>query len=186
MLRSLQTDGFVRRIGINTHHINVMHYILTSSSCYYFDDLMVDFNIMQQSRADLLHRFTSLSSSRKVWAGTALCQGFLLQSLFSMYLRTRSLSYLARALFSPPSRVYLKKSVPLRRSLRRYFGPSWFKVPLSYVLNNTSVSYVPMGMLSIKSIANNIDIALSPVDQTQIISFLDHLPQNYFVEDVFP
>ena len=186
MLRSLQTDGFVRRIGINTHHANVMEFVIASSHCSIFDDLMVDYNLLQKSRAEILHKFVDNRPSRKVWSGTALCQGFLLQSLLSMYLRTRSLSYLARALLSPPTRIYLTKSVPLRRSLRSYFGSSWFKAPLSYVLNNSSVSYVPMGMLSSKSIANNVDIASYPLDQSQIISFLNSVSQDCFVDDVFP
>jgi aryl-alcohol dehydrogenase-like predicted oxidoreductase len=185
MLKELQRDGIVRRIGVNTHYLEVMNHLVAAPSLLCIDDLMVDFNILQNNREGVVKGFAQSRPSRKAWAGTALCQGFLVQSLLSMYIRTRSIGYVARALLNPPTRTYLKKASPLRRMLRKSFGDNWFKVPLSYVLNQDYVSYVPMGMLSKASIAANVDIALFPVDGSLIKSFLHELPGDLFVGDVF-
>lgn len=185
ILRELQADGFVRRVGINTHDSQVMDHVIDDPDLSFVQDIMVDFNILQKSRSDLIDRFSQSQPLRRAWAGTALCQGFLLQSLFSMYIRTRSISYVARALLSPPTRIYLKKASPARRLLRKYFGEKWREIPLSFVLNHYSVSYVPMGMLSKASIIRNVDIATSPVDNALINSFMQLLPEKYLVDDVF-
>lgn len=184
-VRCLRSEGVIKRIGVNTHSSKVMEYLISSPDLFFVDDLMIDFNILQNNRRSVVEKFAGGWDSRRVWAGTVLCQGFLLQSLISLYLRTRSFSYLARALFNPPTRVYLRRCSPIRRQLRRHFGSSWRRVPLSFALNNAYVSYVPMGMLSKRSIAANVSIANSPEDGDLISSFLNSLPDSLFVGDVF-
>ena len=185
VLRDLQSSGIIGRIGVNTHHARVMNHLIGSSELIFVDDLMVDFNILQNSRAPIINRFTQSRASRQVWAGTSLCQGFLLQSLFSMYIRTRSVSYLARAFWCPATRVYLKKASSIRRLLRKSFGLHWRRVPLSFALNESCVSHVPVGMLSKLSISENIDIEYSPVDASLVRDFVLALPGGLVVDDVF-
>ena len=177
MVRDLRDDGLIRRVGVNTHHAHVMRYLIDNLDYFSLvDDLMVDFNLLQNGRAEMLRDFKTSRDSRKVWAGTALCQGFLIQSLLSIYLRTRSFSYLARALLNPPTRAYLLKASPVRRLLHKCFGDEYKRVPLSFLLNSHSVSFVPLGMLSKSSIANNVDIARNPVDKNLIDSFVRKMP----------
>lgn len=162
-----------------------MDYLIDAPDMGFVDDIMVDFNILQKGRAGLVERFKRSRSSRRVWAGTVLCQGFLLNSLLSMYARTRSVSYVARALLNPPTRIYLTKASRIRPLMRKFFGVDWQQVPLSYVLNNPSVSFLPLGMLSKASIASNVDIARLPVDASRVESFLNLMPEDLFVNDVF-
>ena len=185
VLRALQHDGIVRRIGVNTHNSIVMDSVIDSPSLGFVQDIMVDFNILQSRRSDQIHRFVRSHDSRRSWAGTALCQGFLLQSLLSMYLRTRSISYVVRALLNKPTRTYLIKCSPIRRMLRLSFGSNWREVPLSFVLGDDSVSYVPMGMLSKASISANVDVALSPVPDSLINAFISGLSDDLLADDVF-
>lgn len=184
-LARLQQEGLIKRIGVNTHHSHVMQFISCHRNLRCVDDLMVDFNILQNSRSFVIDSFKSSVPSRRVWAGTSLCQGFLVQSLFSMYVRSRSFSYLARAFLNPPTRQYLNRSAPVRRLLQERFGPEWKKAPLSYVLHQPSVSFVPLGMLSKSSIMSNVDTATFPIDVYCIEDFVSKLPGSLLVDDVF-
>ena len=104
--------------------------------------------------------------------------------LFSMYVRSRSFSYLMQA-FLIHLRQYLNRSAPVRRLLQERFGPDWKKAPLSYVLHQPSVSFVPLGMLSKSSIMSNVDTATFPIDAYCIEDFVSKLPGSLLVDDVF-
>ncbi|UPH89125.1 aldo/keto reductase [Synechococcus sp. NB0720_010] len=155
-LKHITSSGIVRRLGVNTHDLRLMR-DLDQTACFpYVSDLMIDFSLAQPDRSPVILKYSSLGV--KVWAGTSLAQGFLLESPFERYIRTRSISYLLRYLFNAPTRQLSSSASPIRRYLRRTDPASARSLPLAYVLNHPSISYVPIGMLSKNSIDHNISI----------------------------
>jgi aryl-alcohol dehydrogenase-like predicted oxidoreductase len=163
ILLSFKASGRIKAIGVNTHDENIMNQLITSPLGTSIDCVMIDFNLLQQDRAKIFPFFAEAGIS--VWAGTALCQGFLFQSLFQMVIRTRSFSYLMRALFNKPTKILLSKASKVRSVLARRYPASYESLPLSYVLSHEHVSRVPIGMLSRSSIRKNIIIESYPVDR---------------------
>lgn len=161
-LKLLLSSGRVRSIGVNTHSLEVMRALPDSPLASICDSVMIDLNILQQDRIPLLSTFAS--AGIEVWAGTALCQGFLFQSLLEMFLRTRSISYLARALFNTPTKTLLAKASKVRPLLQREFPDCYKSIPLSFVLAQDFVAKVTIGMLSRKSMESNIEIESSPIN----------------------
>lgn len=154
-LQRLLSSGKVKSIGLNTHDLPVMKYSLTS---HHFDSLLIDFNLLQLDRMSLVS-YMPRSDKLQLWAGTSLAQGFLVQSLFSMYFRTRSLSYLARALFQRSTSRFLRPAKLCREHLACTYPKLCRQIPLYYVLSRSFVSRVPIGMLSSASIRRNVDIS---------------------------
>ena len=109
---ALKLAGKVRTWGINTHSATVMAGILGRAGELLFDHVMLDYNFLQQDKAPFVQAFYVRNIT--VWAGTALCQGFLSQSLLSMIVRTRSSSYLLRALCQSSTRRFLAPARLLR------------------------------------------------------------------------
>ena len=155
-LNMLKQSGKIMRYGVNTHDYIVLSHLHESQKNICLDDIMLDYNLLQLDREILINSFAH--SGVKVWAGTALCQGFLNQSLFDMVRRTRSFSYLARALFNPSTFRFLAPARKLRNFIRFKFPQYCESIPLSFVLQNSSVSFVPVGMLSCSSITSNLQI----------------------------
>ena len=160
-LNMLKQSGKIICYGVNTHDHLVLSYLRENQNNICLDDIMLDYNLLQLDREALIKSFASLGVN--VWAGTALCQGFLNQSLFGMIGRTRSLSYLARALFNPSTFRFLAPARKLRNFIKFYFPQHYESIPLSFVLQNPSVSFVPVGMLSCSSITRNLQILSNPV-----------------------
>ena len=160
-LRLLLASGKVNSIGVNTHSAEVMTALPDSPLGSICECVMIDFNLLQQDRIPLLGAFAS--AGIKVWAGTALCQGFLFQSLPRMFIRTRSLSYLARAFFNKPTNLLLGRASKVRPLLKSKYPDHYKSIPLSYVLSHDHVAKVPIGMLSRQSMVENIGISVSPV-----------------------
>jgi len=178
----LKSSGLVQSIGVNTHDYEVMAALLESPVGSIVDSVMVDFNLLQQDRLPLLYLYARAGVS--VWAGTALCQGFLTQSLMQMTFRSRSLSYLARAIFNRPTRQLRLKASTVRPLLIKYFPDCYQSIPLSYVLSHDIVAKVPIGMLSSSSIAQNLLIESSIVDNSilseaaDLVSRCSGIPQQ--------
>jgi aryl-alcohol dehydrogenase-like predicted oxidoreductase len=182
-LASLKSSGLICRIGINTHESAVMAKV-NAGSFEIFDDIMVDFNLLQQDRLQYINDFVSLRRNRNVWAGTVYCQGFLLHSLLSIYLRSRSISYLLRALLQKSTRRYMFCASSVRNSMRHRFGPVAPYVPLSYVLSQPSVTHVPIGMLSHSSIDRNLSIYRAPVQFDDVEFFAATIDKSRLLSDV--
>ena len=158
-LSKLKSTSAVYNLGVNTHDFLVMCHMIDNASIW--DQVMVDYNLVQLNRELLFNSFSE--KSIKVWAGTALCQGFLLQNLFSLGLRTRSASYLGRAFMHKPTRI-LRKRVNVLRQIIQHNYPEYASIlPLLFVLSNEMVSYVPVGMLSEYSIQRNVSACQDPV-----------------------
>lgn len=169
-LNSLKNSGKIIRYGVNTHDLRTMSYLHANQSVFCLDDIMLDFNYLQLDRESIIDSFAI--SGVKVWAGTPLCQGFLNQSLLSIFKRTRSLSYLGRALLNPQTNRFLAPARKLRTFIKLNFPQYSNSIPLSFVLSNASVSCVPIGMLSESSITRNLEIFknLTPISVLESVS----------------
>ena len=168
-LYSLKKSGKIRSWGVNTHSLHVMSHFLDRCKHFPFQHMMLDYNLLQQDREPLIKSF--FYHNINVWAGTPLCQGFLSQSLFCMCLRTRSLSYLLRALVQPSTRRFLAPACVLRMHLKNEYNGYASSLPLAFVASNQFVSKIPVGMLSRSSIHHNI-------------STLENLPSEDLIDEV--
>ena len=156
LMSSMLASGKVKRFGLNTHDLSLMN-VIPDLQCFRFlSDVMIDFSLAQRDRSS----FISFIKARgiRVWAGTALAQGFLLESIFNQFLRTRSVSYLARSFLNSPTRHLYSRASPIRRMMRSSFSSSYKNLPLAFVLNNRLVDFVPVGMMSRSSINANLFI----------------------------
>jgi aryl-alcohol dehydrogenase-like predicted oxidoreductase len=169
-LNVLKQSGKIIWYGVNTHDHLVLTYLRENQNNICLDDIMLDYNLLQLDREALVKSLAN--SGVKIWAGTALCQGFLNQSLFSMIRRTRSFSYLARALFNPSTRRFLTPARTLRNFTKLNFPQYFDSIPFSFVLQNPSVSFVPVGMLSCSSITRNLQVLNNqvPLDVLKFVS----------------
>ena len=127
---------------------------LKSLEIYSLSDIMLDYSLAQPDRAPIIKEFND--DGKYVWAGTALAQGFLIQSVFHQFLRTRSFSYILRAFFNPPTRKLLLHASPIRRKLQSKYPDLASYLPLLFVMSDKNVSFVPLGMMSKRSIVNNL------------------------------
>lgn len=159
-LSDLKLSGKIRGWGVNTHCSNVMSGILAGECKFPLDHIMVDYNLLQLDRELFINAF--FDEGIDVWAGTALCQGFLSQSLLRMFLRTRSLSYLMRALLQPSTRRFLTPARILRQQLKTFAKEDAGSLPFAFVAANPSVSKIPIGMLSLSSILANTHVMRCP------------------------
>ncbi len=160
-LKALKSKGLIRKIGVNTHDINLMN---TISTGYYdcIECILIDYNLIQQNRDKIISKCKE--NNIEVSAGTSLCQGLLVSSPLKIFFRSKSLFYLARFVFSGNTRKFIKDSSKLRNYIKIKFPNEYQKIALSFVINNPNIESVPIGMLSLKSLNNNVDIALNPLD----------------------
>lgn len=161
-LAALKMAGKILGWGVNTHCTDVLSHILGFLHEFPLENIMLDYNLLQQDRDPLIRSFAD--KGVEVWAGTVLCQGFLSQSLFNMFLRTRSISYLMRALFQPSTRRLLGPSKVLREYFKSLSRKDALSLPLAFVDSNLYVSKIPIGMLSISSMQSNLSVLHNPPD----------------------
>ena len=154
-LSSLKSSGYFTNVGVNTHDFSVMSSV--ADSLFPWNDIMLDYNLIQLNRELFFKSYHHKHIN--IWAGTSLCQGFLLQNLLSMTIRTRSISYLARALFHHPTILLRRKASILRQLISARFPQYCDSLPLWFVLHNPNIHRVPIGMLSKQSIAQNISVS---------------------------
>ena len=159
-LLALKQSGKICGWGINTHCRTVMSGILQREFQIAIDHIMLDYNLLQQDRGPLIKNF--FDQGIDVWAGTALCQGFLSQSLLRMFLRTRSISYLMRAFLQPSTRRFLAPARILRQQLNTLSRDDASSFPLAFVAANPFISKIPIGMLSYSSIQSNLRVLHDP------------------------
>lgn len=165
-LITLSETGVVKEYGINSHSSTVLDYLIAENIPFPFSHVMLDYNILLPERNVQVDSLSLMGCS--VWGGTVLAQGFLIQNLFQLYLRTRSLSYLARALLQPETRTLMHLASSARRYLQRTFPNNYASIPLSYALQKPQISFVPVGMLSHASIAANLSVEASPLPSETI------------------
>ena len=161
-IKSLQDRGLIKLASANTHHMPTIKKI-SSGSYDEINGLLIDFNLLKQNRIKYIRR--GKKNNLTIFAGTPLCQGLLLASTSKIFLRTWSPFYLGRAILNKDTRNYLHASRKLRKYLNSNYKDIKGKIPLSYVLNEPSIDYVPIGMMSISSIEKNIRVLKEPVEK---------------------
>jgi len=159
-LAALKNSGKIKSWGINSHCYTTIAGIADSLFPIPLDHIMLDYNLLQQNRLELIKSFSA--NCVQVWAGTVLCQGFLSQSLPEMFFRTRSISYLSRALLQPQTRRFLRPAKIFREHFKFLSRDDAQSLPLSFVASNSLVSKIPVGMLSLSSIKSNVSILANP------------------------
>ena len=159
-LRKLQKEGKIKTISVNTHQLKTIKKISTG---FYSEikGMLIDFNLLKQDRIPYIKK--SRDYGIQVFAGTVLCQGLLIESISEIFLRSLSPFYLGRALLKKESREYLKPAKILRKLIKNKYKNSYREIPLSYVINESLVEFIPIGMLSMKSIKRNVEIAKNPI-----------------------
>lgn len=160
-LKKLKKNGKIKSIGINTHEFNIMDKI---SRGFYeeIDSILIDYNLLQQDRSYI---FSNCDRNNiKISAGTALCQGLLINSPFYSFLKKGNLFYMTRLIFKRTSRKYVSSAKLAREYMQKMFSEESRSIPLSFILNNKYINSVPIGMLSKESIRRNIFIENHIVD----------------------
>ena len=81
-------------------------------------------------------------------------------------------SYVAKNFGYPVFNADLEVSKIYRKFAKTNFPKEYRNIPLSFLLNNSSIKTVPIGMLSKSSIEKNINIAknISPTELTKKVS----------------
>ena len=167
-LNSLVREGKIKRFGVNTHNLSNMKKISTG----FYEDLsllMIDYNLLQQDRNIIFEECKK--NNIEISAGTSLCQGSLLQSPLESFLKNRNFFYLLRFILKKSSKKYLFPAKIYRKFAKSNYPKEYKTIPLSFILNNSSIKTIPMGMLSKSSIDKNINIAknTTPTELTEKI-----------------
>ena len=161
-LKSFKSSGKIKKILINTHSLNLMKKISTG----FYDEIsgiMLDFNLLKQDRYSAIK--TAKNNGLSIVAGTILCQGLLIDSSFKIILRSLSPFYLGRMILKKETRRFLKPSKKLRAYCNSNFDKEIRKkMPLSFVTNESLIDSIAIGMMSISSINNNVEVFKNPLD----------------------
>ena len=161
-LKILKQKGLINKISVNTHELNIIKKISTG----YFEEvegIMVDYNLLQQDRKKYLSKIKK--NNLTVFAGTVLCQGLLIESIFKTYLRTFSPFYLGRTILQKDKRRFILPAKKLRKYIKTNYKDSFKKIPLSFIRNEECVDYISMGMLSFSSLDKNMEIIKNPLEK---------------------
>ena len=155
-LKDLLKEGKIKNIGINTHDLHVMKKI-SSGDYEEINSIQIDFNLLQQDRSTIFNlcKINNINIS----AGTVLCQGLLLESPISSLINKRSLFYISRMILKKNTRRFLSSAKIARQYIKDNFPNEFHSIPLSFVLNNPSITSIPIGMLSEESIKKNVRIS---------------------------
>ena len=161
-LKFLKQKGLINKISVNTHELNIIKKI----SAGYFEEvegIMVDYNLLQQDRKKYLRKIKK--NNLTVFAGTVLCQGLLIESIFKTYFRTLSPFYLGRTILQKDKRRFILPAKKLRKYIKTNYKDSFKKIPLSFISNDECVDYISMGMLSFSSLDKNTEIIKNPSEK---------------------
>ena len=155
-LKDLLKEGKIKNIGINTHDLDVMKKI-SSGDYEEINSIQIDFNLLQQDRSTIFNlcKINNINIS----AGTVLCQGLLLESPISSLINKRSLFYVSRMILKKNTRRFFSSAKIARKYIKDNFPNEFDSIPLSFVLNNPSITSIPIGMLSEESINKNVRIS---------------------------
>ena len=155
-LISLVRKGKIKRFGVNTHNLLNMKKISTGI----YDDislLLIDYNLLQQDRGIIFDN--CIKNNIEISCGNSLCQGTLIQSPLESFFRNRNFFYLLRFILKKSSKRFLLPAKNYRKFAKSNFPKEYKKIPLSFLLHNSSIKTIPIGMLSKSSIEKNINIA---------------------------
>ena len=155
-LTSLVREGKIKRFGVNTHQLLTMKKI---SSGNYEDIslLLIDYNLLQQDREIIFDNCKK--NNIEISGGTTLCQGSLIRSPLESFIQNRNFFYLIRFILKKSSKKFLNPAKNYRNFAKTNFPKEYKNIPLSFVLHNSSIKTVPIGMLSKSSLEKNLYIA---------------------------
>ena len=119
--------------------------------------LLIDYNLLQQDRGIIFDNCKK--NNIEISGGNSLCQGSLLRSPLESFIRNRNFFYLLRFILKKSSKRYLLPAKNYRKFAKTNFPKEYKNIPLSFVLRNSSIKTIPIGMLSKSSIEKNINIA---------------------------
>ena len=148
--------GKIKKFGVNTHHLLNMKKISTGK----YEDmslLLIDYNLLQQDREIIFDNCRN--NNIEISAGNSLCQGSLLRSPLESFYRNRNFFYLLRFILKKSSKRFLHPAKEYRKFAKTNFPKEYKNIPLSFLLHNSSIKTIPIGMLSESSIEKNINIA---------------------------
>ena len=162
-LKSLLHEGKIKRASVTTQDLRTIKRISRGD----FDEiqsLMLDYNLLKQNRLKYIRQCKE--NDIQVFAGTSLCQGFLIDSIFKIFLRSRSPFYLARAFLKKETRNYLEPASKMRRYIRKVYPKIYREIPLSFLVNEKLIDFIPIGMLSERTIKENVSILNKSLNKT--------------------
>ncbi len=179
-IRSLVKQGKIKTASVNTHEIETIKKISTG---FYPDikGIMLDYNLLKQNRLNFIRE--SKKNGISIFAGTVLCQGLLINSISKIMLKTLSPFYLARFCIREQTREYIKPSKIIRDYTKRKYNHIYKSIPLSFVINEKLIDSIPIGMLSIESINQNLSIARNPVSKKITDEIAEWALENCQIKD---
>lgn len=161
-VRRLIKIGKIRQFGLNT---NDLFFIKKVASGFYKEIslLLIDYNLLEQNKSSIFKNCKE--NNIEISAGTVLCQGSLLQSPLESFITKGNIFYLLRFLFRNATKKYLPQARIFREYAKRSYPKEFKSIPLSFVLNNSFIESIPIGMLSKESIEKNVNIAQKPISE---------------------
>ena len=165
-LISLVKEGKIKRFGVNTHQLLNMKKISTGN----YEDmslLLIDYNLLQQDREIIFDNCRK--NNIEISGGNSICQGSLLRSPLESFFLNKNFFYLLRFIFKKSSKRFLYPAKNYRKFAKTNFPKEYKNIPLSFVLHNSSIKTIPIGMLSKSSIEKNINIEknITPIELTR-------------------
>lgn len=175
-LNQLKDYRLINSIGVNSCDLNCLNYILENIKTFPVDHIMLDFNLLRQDKLNIMKKFSH--HGVKVWVRSALCNGFLIQSLLDIILSTPGLFYHTPKLLHHDTRILLAKSKILWQFLRTNYPELCRIIPLQYVLQCESVDFIPLSMLSLTTISQYVQASSSLIPQSVILEVADWASHN--------
>lgn len=112
-LVSLKKRGLARYVGVNTHFLGDMEYILQRPEV--FDMVLTDCNVLQLDRIDIIERLHA--NGIGVLVGTVMAQGYLVRRKIGAIGSGAFFWYLARSILKPTTRDFALHSGRMRKTL---------------------------------------------------------------------
>lgn len=181
-LQNLLKKGKIKNACITTQDLRTIKKVSTG----FYEELsgmLLDYNLLKQDRLPYIKE--SRRNNIKIFAGTSLCQGFLIDSIFKMFLRSKSPFYLLRSIFKHETRQYLKNSKIMRTYIKNKYFKNLKEIPLSFVVNEKNIDYLSIGMLSKHTIYKNINIFKKPLSQKLTREVANWAQLNCQIKDKF-
>lgn len=181
-LQYLLKKGKIKHACITTQDLRTIKKVSTG----FYEELsgmLLDYNLLKQDRLPYIK--DSRKNNIKIFGGTSLCQGFLIDSILKMFIRTKSPFYLSRSLFKFETKQYLKNSKILRTHIKNKYSKYSKEIPLSFVINEKNINYLSIGMLSKSNIYKNINIFKNPLSQELTSEVASWAQSNCQIKDKF-
>ncbi len=180
-IKDLLKKGKVKVFSVTTQDLRTIKRV-TSGNFDEIKGIMIDYNLLKQNRKQYVYE--SKKNNIVVFGGTTLCQGFLIDSLLKITFRTKSPFYFGRAILKKETRSYLKPSRELRIHMKNKYRAFYQKIPLSFVVNEKMIDFIPIGMLSKESIEKNVEISKNPIRRDITDKVAKWALENYQANDI--